>query len=341
MFVDRARVHVVAGGGGSGCMSFRREKYVPKGGPDGGDGGRGGSVIFEVDPHVRTLLDCREEPVHKAERGRAGSGNRRTGRDGRDKVVKVPPGTVVKDAESGEILADLIQPTDQWIAARGGRGGKGNAQFATPTHQAPRRADPGTPGDERWLDLELKLIADVGLVGPPNAGKSTMLSRISRARPKIANYPFTTLEPHLGIVELDIERRFVVADVPGLIADAHLGKGLGLEFLRHIERTRVLLLMVDVGSASAADDLAMIENELREYSPALSEKPRVVVLTKADTLPEEELAGASARVGLPDARLVSAHSGRGIPALLEELWKTVAAASEAAGAGTSEDRTHE
>jgi len=337
VFVDHARIHVKAGGGGNGCVSFRREKYVPKGGPDGGDGGRGGSVILEVDPHVRTLLDCREEPVHKAERGRPGSGNRRTGRDGRDRVVRVPPGTVVRDAESGELLIDLLEPAAQWVAARGGRGGRGNAQFATPTHQAPRRADPGGAGEERWIDLELKLIADVGLVGPPNAGKSTMLSRITRARPRIADYPFTTLEPNLGIVELDPERRFVVADLPGLIEDAHHGKGLGLEFLRHIERTRVLLMMVDLGAPSPASDLAMVERELREHGPALLEKPRLVVLTKADTVPAEELAAAAERAGIPGARVVSAHSGRGIPELLEELWKAVAAAAEVVGAPETED----
>jgi GTP-binding protein len=323
VLVDRARIHVVAGAGGAGCVSFRREKYVPKGGPDGGDGGHGGSVIFEVDAHVRTLLDCREEPRYVAEKGRAGSGNNRTGRDGADRVIRIPPGTVVKEAESGAVLVDLVQPDARYVAARGGRGGRGNARFATPTHQAPRRADPGEPGEERWLELELKLIADVGLVGPPNAGKSTLLSRISRARPRIADYPFTTLEPHLGIVELDPERRFVAADLPGLIADAHRGRGLGLEFLRHIERTRVLVLMVDVGSPAPADDLAMIRRELGEYSRALLDKPSVVILTKADILPAEDRTGAPRRVGVPEAHVVSAHSGFGIAELLDRLWRLV------------------
>jgi len=330
MFVDQARVHVQAGGGGNGCISFRREKYVPKGGPDGGDGGHGGSVILEVDPHVRTLLDAREEPVHRAERGRPGSGNNRTGRDGGDLVVRVPPGTVVKDDE-GRTLADLVAPGERWVAARGGRGGRGNARFATPTHQTPRRADPGEPGEERWLALELKRIADVGLVGPPNAGKSTLLARVTRARPRIADYPFTTLEPHLGIVELDPERRFVMADLPGLIAGAHQGKGLGLEFLRHIERTRVLLMVVDAGSPDPAGDLAMVTGELAEHSPGLRAKPRLVILSKADILPPEALAEAPRRAGLPDARPVSAHSGLGIPELLERLWASISVPEPAPG----------
>ena len=324
MFVDHARIQVAGGAGGAGSVSFRREKYVPKGGPDGGDGGRGGSVVLEVDPHIRTLLDCRGEPRFAAEGGRPGSGNRRSGRDGQDRVIRVPAGTVVKERDRGTVLADLVRPGERWVAARGGRGGRGNARFATPSRQTPRRADPGEPGEERWLELELKLIADVGLVGPPNVGKSTLLSRISRARPRIADYPFSTLEPLLGIVELDAERRFVAADLPGLIADAHRGKGLGLQFLRHVERTRVLLLMVDAGSEAPARDLEMVERELREYSPALLEKPRLVIVTKADILPPGARAGVARRMGVPQARVVSAHSGLGVPELLEWLWRMLA-----------------
>ena len=326
MLVDLARIHCIAGRGGNGCVSFRREKYVPKGGPDGGDGGRGGSVWLEVHPHVRTLLDCREQPRFRADSGRAGAGNNRTGRDGGDLVIRVPAGTVVRPAGGGEALADLTHAGERFLAARGGRGGRGNARFATPTRQAPRRADLGEPGEERLLELELKLIADVGLVGLPNAGKSTLLARISRARPRIAAYPFTTLEPNLGIVALDAERTFVVADLPGLIAGAHAGKGLGLQFLRHVERTRVLAFVVDVTDPDPAGTLALLEREITEYSAALAEKPRRVVLSKADLLPPEDRAGAARRCGLPDARAISAHTGEGVGELLEELWTRVAAA---------------
>jgi GTP-binding protein len=323
MLVDLARIHVLAGRGGNGCVSFRREKYVPKGGPDGGDGGHGGSVVLQVDPHVRTLLDCREQPRYRAESGRAGSGNNRTGKDGEDLVILVPPGTVAKEMEGGTVVADLVQSGERWVAARGGRGGRGNARFATPTHQAPRRADPGEPGEERRLELELKLIADAGLVGLPNAGKSTLLSRISRARPRIADYPFTTLEPNLGIVVRDAERQFVVADLPGLIEGAHQGKGLGLEFLRHVERTRVLVFLLDASRPSPAEDLALLEGELSRYSAALMEKPRLVTLTKADLIAPEERASLPARVGLPDASFISAPSGEGLDAWLERLWRVL------------------
>jgi GTP-binding protein len=323
MLIDQARIHCQSGKGGAGCISFRREKFVPKGGPDGGDGGKGGDVWLEVDAHVRTLLDCREQPQYRAGAGRAGSGNNKTGRNGEDLVVRVPPGTVVKDAATAELVADLIHDGDRYCAARGGRGGRGNARFATPTHQAPRRADPGEEGEERTVELELKLIADVGLVGLPNAGKSTLLSRITRARPKVADYPFTTLEPNLGIVSLEDERTFVVADLPGLIEGAASGKGLGLQFLRHVERTRLLVFLIDAASEDPAGTLALLEREIAEYSAALAEKPRRVVLSKADLLPPDEHAGLPARVGLPEARLLSAHTGEGVRGLLEDLWTMI------------------
>jgi GTP-binding protein len=329
VFIDFARIHVVAGKGGAGCISFRREKYVPKGGPDGGDGGRGGSVTLVVDPHVRTLLDCREQPRYRARGGRAGQGANKTGRSGEDLVIRVPPGTVVHDGESGEVLADLVGEGDSYLAAKGGRGGRGNSRFATPTHQAPRRADPGEPGGERDLTLELKLIADIGLVGLPNAGKSTLLSRITRARPKIADYPFTTLEPNLGLVALDVSRTFMVADLPGLIEGASEGKGLGLQFLRHVERTRVLAFLIDAGTEDPLATLELLQREISSYSPAMAEKPHVVVLSKADTLAPEDRAGWPAKVGLPQARLLSAHSGDGLRELLEDLWTRILEATAA------------
>ena len=329
MLIDHAKIHAIAGSGGPGCVSFRREKYVPKGGPDGGDGGRGGSILLVVDPHVRTLLDCREQPRYKADSGRPGSGNNRTGRDADDLIIRVPPGTVVKDSETGEIVADLIKAGDQFVAAKGGKGGRGNARFATPTHQAPRRADSGVPGTELHMELELKLIADVGLVGLPNAGKSTLLSRITRAHPRIADYPFTTLEPNLGIVGLDVDRTFVVADLPGLIEGASEGRGLGIQFLRHIERTRVLAYLVDVSSEDPQATLELLEREIRQYSEDLAMKPRLVLLSKLDLLPPEEHEGVAARAGLPDALVISAHSGEGLRELLEALWKQIAAATAA------------
>lgn len=331
MLIDLAKIHCIAGKGGAGCISFRREKYVPKGGPDGGDGGKGGSVVVEVDPHVRTLLDCREQPRYRADPGRPGSGSNRTGRDGEDLIVKVPAGTVIKDTETGEVIADLIAAGDRFFAAKGGKGGRGNSRFATATHQAPRRADPGEPGEERSIALELKLIADVGLVGLPNAGKSTLLSRITRARPKIADYPFTTLEPNLGIAALDELRTIVVADIPGLIEGASEGKGLGLQFLRHVERTRVLAFLIDCSDEHPDETLALLVHEITSYSPALAEKPRLVVLSKADLLPAEARAGAPSAAGLPDALLLSAHSGEGLKELLEALWERIAAETAVQG----------
>ena len=321
MFIDHARIEVSSGRGGAGCISFRREKYVPKGGPDGGNGGRGGDVWLKVNPHVRTLLDCREKLRYRADNGGAGSGNNRSGKHGEDAVVWLPPGTQVRDVETGEIIGDLTGPEDALLVAKGGRGGRGNAMFATATNQAPRRADPGEAGVARTIELELKLIADIGLVGLPNAGKSTLLARISRARPKIADYPFTTLEPGLGIVKLGDDRQFVAADIPGLIEGAHQGKGLGFQFLRHIERTRVIALLCDASSPDADHDATLVERELREYSAALAEKPRVRVYTKADVLAPEERAERAARARAAGEWMISAHTGEGVTELLEELWR--------------------
>jgi len=285
MFVDEAKIFVKAGDGGNGCVAFRREKYVPRGGPSGGDGGRGGDVILVATEHQNTLLQFRYNPEHKAERGRHGEGSNRTGADGRSIEVAVPVGTVVYDEATGERLFDFAHPGERFTVARGGRGGRGNARFATPTHQAPTEHTPGRPGEEKRLRLELKLLADVGLVGFPNAGKSTLISRISAARPKIADYPFTTLEPNLGVVELPDFRSFVVADIPGLIEDAHLGAGLGVQFLRHIERTRLLVHLVDVSPGSGRDpveDFETVMRELASFSEQLVEKPMIVAATKMD-----------------------------------------------------------
>ena len=287
MFVDHARIFVSAGGGGNGCLSFRREKFVPRGGPDGGDGGDGGSVILLADADLSTLVPFRYVRLLHAKRGQHGMGSNCHGRNGVDLVVKVPPGTYVFEDGSTEPIAALRKAGDTFVAARGGRGGRGNARFATSTHQAPRRADPGEPGEERWLVLELKLLADVGLVGFPNAGKSTLISRISDAHPKIADYPFTTLTPHLGHVVADEAFSFVVADIPGLIEGAAQGAGLGMRFLRHIERTRLLLHLVEVSPEAELDPLErmrIIDHELASAPGHLSDKPRIIVATKLDTI---------------------------------------------------------
>ncbi len=321
MFVDRVKIFVKAGDGGDGVVSFRREKYVPRGGPDGGDGGKGGSVVFVVDPSMRTLLDFRYRQHFKAERGGNGAGRNRTGKNGRDRLIPVPPGTVVTDADTQDVLGDLIDEGDQLVVARGGRGGRGNARFASSTRRAPRIAEEGGPGEERTLRMDLKVIADVGLVGLPNAGKSTFLSRVTAANPRVASYPFTTLSPNLGVVNR-YGNTFVIADIPGIIEGAHEGKGLGHEFLRHVERTRVLLHIVDIGSADPVGDLATLERELEMYSEVLARKAKLVVANKMDIPGAEE--GFSRLKGILSARGIDCHpisalTGEGIEEIIVEV----------------------
>ncbi|MCX8117399.1 MAG: GTPase ObgE [Desulfobacterota bacterium] len=330
-FVDRVRIRVKAGDGGNGCVSFRRERYIPKGGPDGGDGGKGGDVILQADPQLSTLLDLSYPQQFRARKGAHGKGKNQTGRDGEDLILRVPVGTLVLDDETGEVLQDLLFEGQRFTAARGGRGGRGNARFATPTHRTPRHAEKGEKGEERWIRLELKLIADVGLIGFPNTGKSTLLSRISSARPKIGDYPFTTLAPNLGVVEREEGRCFVVADIPGLIEGASRGAGLGHTFLRHVERTSVLVHLLDISGDPPPDPLKhfdILNDELRAYHPALSEKTQLVALNKID-LPSvreriEEVKGMFEKRG---HRLypISGKTGEGVEELL--LAMTLALAS--------------
>ena len=321
MFIDRVVVQVVAGTGGSGACSFRREKFVPKGGPDGGDGGRGGSIYLKVDPNLSTLLDYRYHTRWVAERGEHGKGKNMSGKSRDDVFLPVPAGTEVRDADTGEILGELVRPDQTLLVARGGRGGRGNQHFATPTHQSPREWEPGEQGEERRLELVLKLIADVGLLGEPNAGKSTLLSVISAARPKIADYPFTTLEPHLGVVALSDHRTFVVADIPGIIEGAHAGKGLGLRFLQHVERTRMLAVLIPADSPDPQATYELLRREAAAYSKELASKPHVVVLTKADLIADSR-EPIAIRTSAPVVT-ISAVARQGIPELLEVLWKTL------------------
>ena len=340
MFIDEAKIRVKAGGGGNGCLAFRREKFVPRGGPSGGDGGRGGDVIMESSERHNTLVHFRFNPEYKAERGRHGEGSNKTGREGANVVLKVPVGTIVYDELTGEKVHDFSGADERIVVAQGGRGGRGNAQFATATHQAPREHEPGQPGEERVLRLELKLLADVGLVGYPNAGKSTLISRISAARPKIADYPFTTLEPNLGVVlvgEMPEEISFVVADIPGLIEGASEGAGLGTQFLKHIERTRLLAHMVDVSDGSGrpdpVQDYEVITRELASFGAGLDTKPTVVVASKMDIVNKDKLTKLKRyckRTKL-DLFPISAVTGEGIDELkwamaerVEKLRKTVA-----------------
>ena len=328
-FIDRVRIRVKAGDGGSGIVSFRREKFVPMGGPDGGDGGRGGDVVVRGDSNLSTLLDYTYRDRWKAENGDHGSGSNKTGATGADVVLPVPPGTIVRDASAGEIVAEVLEDGQTIVVAKGGRGGKGNAFFATSTRQAPREYQPGEDGEERELELELRLIADVGLVGQPNAGKSTLLSVVSAARPKIADYPFTTLAPNLGVVQLSDSRTFVVADIPGIIEGAHEGKGLGLQFLRHIERTRVLAFLIPIDSMDWQAEYDQLRREISAYSTELSQKPHCVVFTKMDLLGDDEPPPIEA----PDAFglfAVSAPGRQGLDTLLAAWWKELLALRKAA-----------
>jgi GTP-binding protein len=323
MLIDQAIIHVRSGDGGSGCVSFRREKYVPRGGPDGGDGGRGGDVILVADTHLTTLLDYHYKQQYRAQRGQHGQGKNRTGASGDDMVLRVPPGTVILDADTGDFLGELLKPGDRRVVAKGGRGGRGNASYATPTHQTPREHELGQPGVDRRIELELKLIADIGLVGQPNAGKSTLLSAMSAARPKIAPYPFTTLEPNLGVLKLSEGRTMVMADIPGIIEGAHEGKGLGLKFLRHIERTRTLAYLIPVDVVDHQAEYELLRSELAEHSEELARKPHCIVLSKSDLL---EPGTEPSALGAPDSfatYVVSGVSRSGLQDLAEGLWQAV------------------
>ena len=328
MFIDQVRIFVQAGDGGNGCVSFRREKYVPRGGPEGGDGGNGGGVVFEASFDLSTLIDLKYQQHYRVDRGEHGKGKGKHGRSSPDRIIPVPVGTLIYDDASGDLLADLAREGQRLVAARGGLGGRGNAAFKSPVNQAPRTAEPGAPGEARWLRLELKLLADVGLVGFPNAGKSTLISRVSSARPKIAAYPFTTLSPHLGVVDSGEGKSFTVADIPGLVEGAHQGKGLGLQFLRHIDRTAVLLFVIDI-SESASDPVKSIEvlrAELMHHDPKLSERPFLVAASKTDVVGEGKNLAAllnycrqSGYHCLP----ISAVTGEGIQALVFALSERV------------------
>ncbi|QZY57082.1 GTPase ObgE [Crassaminicella profunda] len=326
MFVDKAKIFVKAGKGGDGCVSFRREKYVPAGGPDGGDGGKGGSIIFEVDEGLRTLMDFRYKKKYAAENGENGRAKKQFGKDGKDLILKVPPGTIVRDEKTNLVIADLTTHGQREIIAKGGKGGKGNTHFTTSTRQAPNFAEGGNAAEERWAILELKLLADVGLVGFPNVGKSTILATVTSARPKIANYHFTTIKPNLGVVEID-KKSFVLADIPGLIEGAHVGVGLGLEFLRHVERTKLLVHVVDVSGVEGRDpidDFEKINHELRKYTEKLSKKPQLVVANKMDLVQSEEVFKSfesEMKERGYDVFPVSAATGKGLKELLRYIVK--------------------
>src|SRR5579863_86295 len=346
MFIDEAKIRVKAGDGGNGCMAFRREKFVPRGGPSGGDGGKGGDVVMESSQRHNTLVHFRFNPEHTAQRGRHGEGSNKTGRDGDGIVLKVPVGTIVFDDETGEKVFEFTQPDQSFVIARGGRGGRGNARFATSVHQAPREHEPGRPGEEHTYRLELKLLADVGLVGYPNVGKSTLISRISAARPKIADYPFTTLEPNLGVVAVGDPRHevsFVVADIPGLIEGAHSGSGLGTQFLRHIERTRLLVHLVDVsdgsGRTDVVKDVEVILGELASFGAHLEDKPMILVASKIDVANKDKVAALKRYCKKHKLKLyeISAVTGKGI----EELKYAIADEVQALREHESKEAVHE
>jgi GTP-binding protein len=328
-FIDEVKIYASAGAGGAGCVSFRREKFIPLGWPNGGDGGKGGDLIVAVSPHLSTLYDLRLHPHQKAQRGKNGMGSDRHGAGGEDLVILVPQGTIIKDAETGEIIADLAEAGQELLLLKGGRGGQGNARFATSTNKAPKFAQPGEPGEERVLRLELKLMADVGLLGFPSVGKSSFITRVSAARPKIADYPFTTLKPHLGVVEYKNYRTFVMADIPGIIEGAHDGAGLGHRFLRHVERTRILLHLLDpcrTHDSNPLDDYETLNRELALFNPDLAQKPQIVVVNKID-LPDvqallPEITPYFTKRGLK-LFPVSAATGAGIPPLLDEIAATL------------------
>lgn len=326
MFIDQVRVILIAGKGGDGCVSFRREYRVPRGGPDGGRGGDGGNIYLVSDPNLNTLSYFRYHPINKARKGAPGQGSNKQGKRGRDLYLKVPVGTMVKDANTGQVLYDFLKPGEVYLAARGGRGGRGNASFATPTHQTPREFEKGRPGEEKDLILELKLIADVGLVGFPNTGKSTLISKISAARPQIADYPFTTLAPNLGVVDVDEETSFVVADIPGLIEGAHRGHGLGIQFLRHIERTRLLLHLIDVSPLNGRDpvqDYRVIQSELQAFNPELVARRQIIVANKIDLLGKDrKRLQAVKRLAAREKKpflAISALTGEGLKELVHKL----------------------